>query len=659
LTIFRKDETNVNPGKMSGIQKKNIKQNKQSASQRIPLNKEYSSNGILKWAPLFILVFTALIYRKAIFNGFATWDDNYYIQENPFIRDFSINRIKAIFSSFYFSNYHPLTTLTYLIEFKCFGLNPLPFHILNVALHLLNTWLVFILAERLSGKKITGILVSLLFAIHPMHVESVAWISERKDLLYTTFYLLSLMLYLRYLEFKKAKFYIGAVLLFIFSLLSKSAAVTLPVLLIAIDFYKGRKINAKLLLEKVPFFILALLFGIIAIMSQLTIETNADIPLPNGFIERIFLCSYAIAFYIIKMVAPFNLSAMYYFSNSQNGSLTWAYYASLPFLLIIVWLVIRNRSKLKEIIFGIFFFLITISVMLQIVHVGSAITADRYTYVSYIGLFFIAVQSIINIKKKQVKNTIITLFCVFIIMFSFQTYARIKVWKDGDVLFTDVIKKNPNIFHAYWIRGQAKKAKGDLQGSLQDFTKALELKPDFVFGLIDRGNVRSDMGDYKGALDDYNHAVMLDPAMAKAYNNRGIVHVLLGDKKSAMLDYDKAIKLNPEFAEAFNNRASLKANTGDLKGAINDVNNAILLTPYKAEYYRDRGEIRYLKNDFKDAINDFNYSLKLKPDDYSCYYFSGMSKLNLKDTSGACKDWEKSMKLGCTEASEAITKYCH
>ena len=647
---------------MSGKLKKNIQPNHQKSVLGKPSGKVQTSTGILKWAPLAILIFTALIYRKAIFNGFAGWDDNNYIIENYFIKDFSLSGIKAIFSSFYFCNYHPLTTLTYLIEYKCYGLNPLPYHLLNVLLHLLNTWLVFKLTEKLSGKKMNAIFVSLLFAIHPMHVESIAWISERKDVLYTSFYLLTLLLYLRYLEFNRnAKFYIGALLLFVFSLLSKSAAVSLPVLLIAIDIYKGRKINTRSLLEKIPFLLLSLLFGIIAILSQLSVVANADLPLPNSFIERVFLCTYGIAFYIVKVVAPFNLSAMYYFSYSQSGTLSWEYYASLPFLMIIAWLVIRTRfsSLHKDILFGIFFFLITISVMLQIIHVGSAITAERYTYISYIGLFYIIGQLISNIGKKQIRNTVVAIFTLFVIIFSYQTYTRIGVWKDGDVLFTDVIKKNPDIFHAYWIRGQIRKGNGDLQGALQDFTKALELKPAFAFGLVDRGDTRSKLKDYKGALTDLNLAIKLDPTMSTAYNNRGAAYIGLGDMKSAILDYNKAIQLNPLFAEAFNNRASLKANTGDLKGAIKDIDTAIKLSPDKAEYFRNRGEIKYLIKNFKEAINDFSYSLKLKPDDFSCFYFRGMSLLNMKDTAAACKDWERSMKLGCSEASQAISKYCH
>ena len=225
-----------------------------------------------------------------------------------------------------------------------------------------------------------------------MHVESVAWISERKDVLYTLFYLLSLLTYLQYLKTnRKAKQYIILLLFFILSLLSKVAAVTLPVLLIAIDVYKKRKITVISLLEKLPFFLLSLLFGILTILSQKNVDAFNQISTSFSVIDKIFLFSYSIIFYIFKLIAPINLSAVYYFPEVHK-TLPWQYYASLPALLILLFFIIRKSSIRKEILFGVIFFLITISVMLQIVPVGTAHTAERYTYVPYLGLLFIAGQ---------------------------------------------------------------------------------------------------------------------------------------------------------------------------------------------------------------------------------------------------------------------------
>jgi tetratricopeptide (TPR) repeat protein len=644
---------------MAGTPKKNIQLNKPKTKQTKAVGKSTGSFKIPDWAPFAVIALTAIIYIRALYNGFASWDDDNYILHNDFIRDFSVQGFKAIFSSFYFANYHPLTTLTYWFEYSLFGLNALPYHLLNVLLHLLNVWLVYKLAEKLSGKKITALLVSLLFAIHPMHVESVAWISERKDVLYTAFYLLSLLMYLRFLKAEnKTKFYFGTLIFFICSLLSKSAAVTLPIILIAIDFYKGRKFSMKMIVEKIPFLLLGILFGILAILSQQSTESISDLSLSYPIIDRIFLITSAVSFYIIKLFAPFGLSAMHYFPETHGGSLPWLYYASLPFLLILVWLLIRRSSYRKEILFGTGFFIIAISVMIQLIPVGFAVTAERYTYVAYIGLFYFIAQRITGLKKGQSKTIAVTAIIIFTAMFSYQSWNRIGVWKDGKTLFSDVIEKYPESFHAYWIRGNMKNNDEDLQGALADFNKSLECRPGFVFGLINRADVKNKLLDYKGALDDMNVAIKLKNDVSEAYNNRGMAYDGLGDTVNALKDYDKAILINPKLAKAYNNRGVLKANTGNTSGAQRDIDMSISLDKDNADAYSNRGNLKAMLKDFKGSIEDYNYSLKLKPKDKTVFYNRGISKLNINDTTGACEDWNKALQLGNDAASATIQHYC-
>jgi tetratricopeptide (TPR) repeat protein len=676
---------------MAGKQKKKISASNQKSKQ-IP-NKEFSFD-VPRWVLPAILIFTALLYSRVLFNDFAWGDDEIYIQKNPFIRDFSFNGIRAIFSSFYFSNYNPLTTLSYLFEFKFYGLNPLLYHLWNVLLHLLNTWLVFKLTEKLSGKKITAVIVSLLFAIHPMHVESVAWISERKDVLYTSFYLLSLLFYLRYLDSgKKIKNYLSTVLLFICSLLSKPAAVTLPVLLILIDLYKGRKLNTKIFLEKLPFFLLSLLFGILTIMAQKSGGSIKNLSASFSSIERIFLFTYSVSFYIIKAIAPFRLSVMHYFPDTHGGALPFLYYASLPFLAIILWLVIKRNSFRKEIIFGVLFFLITISVMLQIIPVGNAIASERYTYVPYVGLFYIAGQWIATIEKKRKRDIAFTLLSLFVILFSYQTWNRISEWKNTETLCTEVIQKNPERFDCYYFRGLEKCGKGNLQSAILDFDKAILLKPELPEAYYNRGLVYKELGKNEFAMLDYNMAIKLKPDYAEAYNNMGMVNYESGDLKSAMVNYNKAISLKhdfavaynnrgwlyyeagdsisamldynkailqkPDFALAYNNRATLKEKISDFDGAMKDINTAITLANKDAGAYHTRGNIKAMQKNYNGAIDDFNYSLSLNPNDNSVYYDRGMSYFYLNDKTNAGKDWDKALKLGNKAASEMIRQYCH
>ena len=649
---------------MKSNQKKKSQTKPPVATQRKAAVNKITPKDIPQWVIAGVLIFTALIYIKALFNGFVdSWDDAKYLMENPFIKDFSLNGIKVIFSTFYLSNYHPLTTLTYLFEYKFYGFNPLPYHLDNVLLHLLNTWLVYKFIAQLSQKKITALVVSLLFALHPMHVESVAWVSERKDVLYTLFFLLSLIAYLAYLKsgYKKKKYFI-VILYFIASLLSKSAAVTLPIILIVIDTYKKREINFKSLIEKVPLIMLSLLFGILAVLSQKSggaiKDLSKDLALSYSFLDNIFVFTYSIAYYIVNLITPLSLSAMHYYQPLNEGALPGLYYVSLPFLILIIWLVFKGHSFRKEKFFGVLFFIISMAVTLQFYHIGIAFAAERYTYIASIGLFFIAGEWISTIKDNQFKKAVISVFSIYIIIISYQTWDRIGYWKNIETLFTDVINKNPNNYHGYWTRGIDRNCKNDFKGALSDYNKVMAFSPGKSLFSMARGTCRYKLNDFTGAIEDYNITIHIDSTIPEAFNNRGMAYEALGDLKMAFSDYNKAILLNHDMGMAFNNRGVIKAKTGDMTGALADINTAINLAPKEAKGYSDRGNIKAIQKDYKGSVEDFNTAIKFKPDDIFSFYNRGNSFFNMADTVSACKDWKKSSELGYETATAMWKKFC-
>ncbi len=527
-----------------------------------------------KWAPWVILSITAILYFKAFSNGFTNFDDDFYILKNPYLKDFSLKGVQAIFTSFYAGNYHPLTTLSYLIEYKFYGEQPMVYHVVNVLLHLLNTFIAYKLAFKLSGRNVTAIVVALLFGIHPMHVESVAWVSERKDVLYGAFYLLAALVYTQAIETKlDMKAYAAVMALFIASLLSKPAAVTLPVLLLAIDWYKGRIIDKKAIVEKVPFFILAIVFGIINIMAQR--EGGAITELTFGFINRVFLIASAPVFYIVRAIAPFHLSALHSYPDVHDGFLPFIYYLPLPFLLVVGLCIWKwGGASKKEMVFGFTFFFITVSVMLQVISVGVALTSERYTYIPYIGLFFIVGQLIavtINGKQGRIAGGLLLLFTC---LFCLQTWVRIDVWKDSDSILTDVIENNADIAdcsYYYWLRGNVRTNAGNLAGGIQDFTNAINQRPDY----------------------------------AEAYGNRAAAYSQRGDVKAAIFDFSKAITLNPADPRPFYNRAAMKATSGDLTGAFEDYSAFLVRVPRNSRAYVDRGMVRFTLKDSVGACEDW------------------------------------------------------
>jgi protein O-mannosyl-transferase len=337
--------------------------------------------------PIIIVIYILILFWQAGKGQFLNWDDNEYIVNNLSIRDLSWNGIVNIFSHYQVANYHPFTTLTWAIEYNLYGLNPAPYHYFNIFLHLVNTLLVFILAYRLIKSIWPSALVALIFGIHPMHIESVAWVSERKDVLYTLFFLASLITYINYLADKKhLKWYFVTLILFMLSLLSKSAAVVLPLVLFLLDYFQGRKFGKKTVLEKVPFLLLSILFGIIAFIAQQSL--NAVNPLTEyNILDRILIVAWSFVYYLISAIIPYELSAVHFYPEKIGNMLPWFYYVAPLVLLVIGFLIYKEKSFRKELIFGFLFFLINIILVIQLIPLGRSMVAERYTYVPYIGLF--------------------------------------------------------------------------------------------------------------------------------------------------------------------------------------------------------------------------------------------------------------------------------
>ena len=670
-----------------------------------------------------IIVLTIIIYAKSIHAGLLYgWDDNVYVSNNHDITDLSFHGLKHLFSGFYVNCYLPLTMLTYALEYKFFGLNPAVYHIDNILLHLLNTILVFFFVKSLFSSLSTpysmlptAFFCTLLFAVHPMHVESVAWVSERKDLLYTFFFLASLIFYLKHIKketqdtsIKTQKnqhstFCFLSLLMFLFSLLSKSMAVTLPVVLLLIDYLKARlKFNTiysilttRYLLEKLPFFILALIFGVIAVISQRVYDPSNfnEYVLNKTFIDTFFMFTYSIAFYIVNLVAPFNLSPIHPFPIKFDGFLPLEYYLSSLFIGGLLYLFLRiikrttNNELQRTLIFGILFFMITISVVL-IVPVGYALVAERYTYVPYLGFFFIigsfADSKIARLKGSEINLQIFKSFnllivLAFCVMFSVLTFSRVDIWKDGITLFTDVIEKHPDVSIAYNTRGCAKNNTGDFKGALEDFNKAIALVPGYATAYNNRGWAKTNTNDLNGAMEDFNKAIALNPDYetafcnrgglkekfndfngavedlnkaismslddAIAYSNRGWAKTMMHDYTGAIDDFNKAIALSPGLAMAYSNRGLAKANSGDFKSAMDDYDKAIILNPSLVIAYVYRGSLKGNMNDFAGALKDFDKAISFNASDAMGYYYRGLTKSNLQDLSGAMQDLNKAIIL--------------
>jgi len=534
------------------------------------------------WFALAVVIITTFaIYLKAIhFEIFYCWDDNVYIRENNFIKALGWEHIKSIFSTFYFGNYHPFTTLFYAVEYKTGHGDFSIFHFNNILLHLINTVLVFVFVRKISqANPAVALITAAFFAVHPMHVESVAWVSERKDVLYTFFFLLSLIFYSDYLKSQKIKYLLPAFFLFICSCLSKSAAVVLPLVLLLLDYYAGRKISQKMFLEKIPFFIISLIFGIVAIYSQKSSGAIQDMAPDMTFMEHLATISYSFITYLFKAFIPVSLSAYYPYPSGLGSTLPVIYYLSIFIVALLVFFVWYSRKWGKDILFGFMFFVITIILVLQIIPIGATSMAERYTYLPYIGLFFIVgklyetLSGPVKVRKKM-KTSLLIVLALGFIAFSAITNERIKKWENEEILFSDVIAKHPDVGIAYLNRGNYHysyyantlfvndllKRKTYIEKAARDFESTLKCelsKDNKVKAYFNLGTAKKDLGDYTGAIKDLDSAIKIDNKYYSAYNNRGAAKYMVNDYQGAIDDWNKAIEINPALTEAISNRDTL------------------------------------------------------------------------------------------------------
>lgn len=630
-----------------------------------------------------ILLLTVIIYSSAINNGFVTnYDDNIYILQNDLAKDLSWNGIKNMFNPFtdftlrVTGHYHPLTFLTWAIEYNLFGLNAIPWHIDNIIFHLLNVILVFYLIFLLSKSEVVALIVAALFSVHPMNVESVAWITERKNVLFTLFFLAAVVAYIQYVKTKIAqpekksllrKYYFTTIILFVIDLFCKNQAVMFPFMILLVDYFYGQ-FNWKSIWKSVPFFAISLAFGLLALIGHYKGGMINQVPIYT-FIDRIFMASYALVFYLIKMFAPLNLSAVYYYPDKINGLLPWEYYLSFFILAAIVAGIFFVKKFKKELVFGSLFFLINIFLVMQLIPICNTIAADRYVYVPYIGFFFIIGKFFTSEKITDNKNLKIYSslgFFVILFIFSILTFQRNKMWKDGEILFSDIIIKNPQQSFGYYGRGTVRTEKGNVRGAMEDFTNAIRYNPSDSSSYYNRGNLkRNPLNDYKGAVEDYTAAIRINAGFAVAYFNRAVTKLEMGNVQGALDDYNKVIELHPApkpffgnekksssslnkniLADAYNNRGYLKQHRlNQLQDALSDYNHSIAIQSDNHEAYFNRGLARVFLKDYQGAMNDYDAALRLKPDYAECFNNKGnLKQYVLNDLQGALNDYEEAIR---------------
>jgi len=624
-----------------------------------PLSEENS--GFLKrYLPIIlIIIVTAFVYSFSLGNEATNWDDDKYIGDNPLLKTFDKETVSRMFFSddpgekYFMGNYHPLTMLTLNMNYQIaeLGANgkvlPYTFIMINISLHLMSVFLVYLVFSQLFTKRLYPVVIALLFGIHTLHVESVTWIAERKDVLYTMFYFLSLYCYILYKKRQKVTFYILSLIIFIISALSKGQAVSLTVTLFLIDYFLTEEyLNWKTHLNKIPFLIISMVFGLISVKAQAVSTALAETDQYEVY-QRIAFGSNGFLQYIFRFILPVKLACLYPYPDILNRTVPVLYWLTVPVFIAVILLNFFMYKKNKIFTFGLLFFIANIALLLQFIPVGSAMYADRYSYIPSVGLSVLIaylLDLLIN-KYKNSEKVLYGVFAVYAVMLCIMTINREKVWRNSRTLWSDCVEKYPEAVIGW-------NNLGSYINMMADST--LKKKDDREF-----------LQNKKLAIDCFTNGIKYKPDYTHAFYNRGLaendVFELTSDtlyEKSALNDFSKALTYDLNFAPAFQSRAAIydlyserftnvnkDSCTFYFALALNDFNRALELNPNLYDVYVNRGVAYGKYGDFNRSIEDFNTYLERFPQNASAYSNRGLAYNGLKQYDLALKDFAKSVEL--------------
>jgi protein O-mannosyl-transferase len=607
-----------------------------------------------------LLVLTTLAAYWQIGNhGFIDWDDIVYITENGHIRNgITLEGLRWAFTTNCAANWHPLTWVSHMLDVQFFGLNPGWHHITSLLFHIANVLLLFFVLHRMTKAFWQSAFVAVLFALHPLHVESVAWAAERKDVLAALFWMLTLAAYGCYAENPRLKSYLAVMLFLALGLMAKPMLVTLPFVLLLLDYwplerfrdgkaarrYRAESISTvpvrkkkgktgkqapktvieienpanggfrwalvrPLLLEKIPLLVLTILSCVATYIAQSSVGAVAsvqaltpDMRLANAFVSYIV--------YIAKTIWPDNLAVFYPHPGSWP---VWEVSGAVLILAVVTFAVIRTRKIFPFLPVGWLWFTGTLVPVIGIVQVGSQAMADRYTYIPSIGLFIMAAWGIPEALKKLrykkqvlVASSAVCLACIFAL-----TWIQAGYWRDSITLYDHALSITKNNYSIHNNRGLVLEHLGYHVEAMADFDRAIEIYPRFSEAYTNRGIVYKSLGNFARAVEDFTRAIEFDPKNAEAYTNRGSAHMVLGNRAQALEDYSSAIAVEPQYTPAYFNRGIFYQYSQMYPQAVEDYDKAISINPGYAKAYFNRGMIYNALGRESEAIKDIKTAARL------------------------------------------------
>lgn len=620
---------------MSTASARGIQSSKPVACEANPANSSFSASLFAEpekrvfVLSLLLIVVTLAIYSQATRFSFVNFDDDRYVTENPHVRaGLSWDTIKWAMVSTDEANWHPLTWISHALDVQLFRLNPAGHHLTNILFHALSGVLLFLLLWRGTRRLGLSFFVAVIFAMHPLNVESVAWISERKNVLSTMFFLLTLGTYAWYAQSPSWKRYLPMVSLFAAGLSSKPMVVTLPFVLLLLDYWPLRRIEhwsepgdlgleqtstGKLLLEKIPLFILSGVSSLITMHAQRA--AGAIDVLPLSFSVRLKNALYCYLLYIEKAIWPSKLAPLY--PHPGTSLPIWKAALAVMFLVAMTALVLKFRSRGYPVT-GWFWFLGTLVPVIGLVQVGNQAMADRYAYIPLIGIFVLIAWSFADIANHftapgWVKN-VAAACCV--VALTAVTYRQAGYWRDSLTLWGHALQVTQNNFVAENEYGGALLQLGRVDEAYPHFLRAAELHPADPLSHSNIGAYLQQHGRVTDAVRQYEIAASLTPdprLLATTYANLGSAYGELGNYTQAHAAFDKSIGLNPNRFNTWIGMGLLSKREGNLEEAARDFMRSVELRP-TGQGYLQLGRTLEMSGRAADAAAAYQLALKISPD---------------------------------------------
>ncbi len=636
---------------------------------------------------IFLLVIVWFAFGPALTHGFIDYDDHRYVVQNPTVTNgLTLGGIQWAFTHVHASNWHPLTTISHMIDCQLYGLQPWGHHLTNILLQAATAVLLFLVLRNLTGDPWPSMFVAAIFAVHPLRVESVAWVSERKDVLSGVFFMLTLWAYARYARSNgPSPFrYITVVVFFAFGLMCKPTLVTLPFVLLLLDYWplgrtqrsssraranmasqepQRRNTWPRLVVEKLPLFALSAASCVATLLAQ---KQALDISVKPPLEERVgnALISYAV--YVGQMIWPARLAVLYPYPEG-NLKVPQVILALLLLLMISVAFFLW-RKKYPFLLIGWLWYLGMLVPMIGIIQVGSQVRADRYTYLPQIGLYLLVTWGAMELfhRWRRTREVLAITAGLIIVALTTRSNLQTSYWRDTETLWKHAIASTSNNYIAHNNLAQVLSQSGRFDEAIAECQKALKIKPDFAAAHNNLGSAllqnkqsgdgaRGQDGAVDEAIEHYRKALQIKPDFTQAHSNLGNALLQKGQMDEAIAQFQKTLEMEPNYAEAEFSLGNAFLQKREVNEAIAHYQNALEIDPDYSEARYNLGNAFVAEGKYSESIAAYEAAVRIRPDYFEAHYNMACVLATIGNTNEALKEFNEALRLNGNSAKVHFT----